>query len=156
MNLLFVCTGNTCGSPMAEYMAKKLFAEKKLNINIWSRGTNVFVATGMSANALLAIKEMGFDGSKHIAKQLEIDDIEKADLVIAMTNKQKSDIQCLCDNLGKELYTIHEFAKNDSKSDVENPYGGTLADYENCANVIYDCIKLMPDILIEKYKNKLQ
>ena len=76
MNLVFVCTGNTCGSPMAEYMAREIFAQNKLNVNVWSRGTNVFVATGMSANALMAIKEMGFDGSKHVAMQLAIEDIK--------------------------------------------------------------------------------
>ena len=155
MNLVFVCTGNTCGSPMAEYMAREVFAQNKLNVNVWSRGTNVFVATGMSANALMAIKEMGFDGSKHVAMQLEIEDIEKADLIIAMTNKQKNAIEGLCNNLGKEVYTIKELTHN-SNSDIENPYGGRLVDYEDCAKDIYSCVIKLPEIISNVYKNELR
>ena len=77
MNILFVCTGNTCRSPMAEgYLRSKGID----GVTVSSRG---LVADGspVSPNSKTAMAEVGIDIAAHISRQITADDINKADKI---------------------------------------------------------------------------
>ena len=84
MNILFVCTGNTCRSPMAEYIARDEAEKRGLDMEISSAG---FTDDGAPAsiNSVIACAEIGLDLSEHVSKIITRDIADKADVIFAMT-----------------------------------------------------------------------
>jgi protein-tyrosine phosphatase len=88
MNILFVCTGNICRSPMAEAMLRHLLAERGVDgVTVSSSGTwglDGEAATGLGIEELRGRGIVG--SSPHIARSLTRDQLDAADLVVAMTS----------------------------------------------------------------------
>lgn len=93
-NILIVCTGNTCRSPMAEGILKSVLdrAGKREQYNVYSRGAAAFDGDAASENALLACAEYGVDISAHRSKRLTVYDVERADKIFVMTEGIKNAI----------------------------------------------------------------
>lgn len=125
--LIFVCTGNTCRSPMAEAIYKNL--EKVSEMKVISRGLVVLFSEPINPKAEIVLKKHDLELSNHVAKGLKAVDIEDNTLILTMTASQKKKIQEMYPEV-KDIYTIKEFAGE--IGDVVDPYGGTLVDYEEC------------------------
>ena len=69
MNVLFVCTGNTCRSPMAAALFNKIAVEKDLDVRIESAGLFANDGEPASENAVAAMKDYGVDLSEHVSEQ---------------------------------------------------------------------------------------
>src|SRR5215218_6297260 len=88
MRILFVCTGNTCRSPMAASIAREVAAERGLtDLEIESAGTGAYDGTGASDGALLVAMERSRDLSEHRARQLTRALVDSADLVLVMGDR---------------------------------------------------------------------
>ena len=137
MKVLFVCTGNTCRSPMAEGIFNKL------SEGGFSRG---LMATGEKAseNAVKAMAKMGIDISHHVSKQLTIDDVVSADLVLTMTKVHKGAILNVTPQFENKVFAIGEYDQGD---DVADPYGGNEALYDACAQELYNYIEKIVEML---------
>ncbi len=132
MNILFVCTGNTCRSPMAEGIFKDMLKKNNItNINVSSAGISVFPGEHANEKAIAALKEKGINIEEHRAKQLA-DEINKADLILTMTLGHKKVIGDYFKNKTGQpslrLFTLKEFAAKISgekltDSDINDPYG---------------------------------
>lgn len=146
MKIIFVCTGNTCRSAMAEGIAREVFSWEKLPIEVESRGVSVHVPLGASDNAVLALKRQQIDISNHISRPICAKDIEDADLILTMTQSHKQVLKGACREKKKPLYTLMEFI-GEKEKEVADPFGRDLADYEICAKEIMDCVKKIPSIL---------
>lgn len=115
MKVLFVCTGNTCRSPMAEV----IFNEMYKNHHAESRGLHVRHGDRIESNALKVLKrEYGFDEVRN-AEQITISDVHEADLIITMTEAHKRELSRLYGM--DKVKTIRELAG--SKGDILDPYG---------------------------------
>ena len=125
--LIFVCTGNTCRSPMAEAIYKNL--EKVSEMKVISRGLVVLFSEPINPKAEIVLNKHDLELSNHVAKGLKASDIEENTLILTMTSSQKKKIKDLYPEVN-EIYTIKEFAGE--IGDVVDPYGGTLVDYEEC------------------------
>ncbi|HHV10401.1 MAG TPA: low molecular weight protein arginine phosphatase [Clostridiales bacterium] len=125
--LIFVCTGNTCRSPMAEAIYKNL--EKVSDMKVCSRGLVVLFAEPLNPKAEIVLKKHDLELTNHMAKGLRASDLEEDILILTMTASQKKKVQELYPEV-KDVYTIKEFAGE--IGDVVDPYGGTLMDYEEC------------------------
>lgn len=127
MNILFVCTGNTCRSPMAEgYLNSK--GVKDLCVK--SRGT---AADGAYAavNAVNAMKEKGIDISSHISRQITGGDILWADKIICMSPSHKAVLE------GRNVPNDKLYVLGGGISD---PYGSDEDIYKNCRDEIFSAI----------------
>lgn len=125
--LIFVCTGNTCRSPMAEAIFKSL--EKDSNIKVISRGLVVLFSEPINPKAEIVLNKHDLELSNHVAKGLKASDIDEQTLILTMTANQKKKIYEDYPT-AKEVYMIKEFAGENG--DVIDPYGGSLVEYEEC------------------------
>ena len=139
MKVMFVCTGNTCRSPMAEAILKAAKPEDE----VISRGTSVFGIHPAAENAIAALGEMKIDLSEHVSIQLEAEDIWENDLVITMTGEQRDFLRELIPMEKKKIVSLGELAG--TGEDVSDPYGGDLPQYRACAgqikSLIDTCVK---------------
>lgn len=133
MEILFVCTGNTCRSPMAAAILSKIAADKNMDLMIDSAGIMAEDDAPASDNAISAMIEMRIDISNHRSHQITNDDIIQADLILTMTEGQKMLIEQLAPN---KVFTLTEFAGY--YGDISDPYGGDLDEYRETAQEIYD------------------
>jgi len=125
--LIFVCTGNTCRSPMAEAIYKNL--EKVSDMKVTSKGLVVLFSEPLNPKAEIVLKKHDLELKHHVSKGLKLADIEDNTILLTMTAGQKRKINELYPE-AKNVYTIKEFAGE--MGDVVDPYGGTLMDYEEC------------------------
>ena len=125
--IIFVCTGNTCRSPMAATIYRSL--ETNSDIKVISRGLVVLFSEPSNPKAEIVLKSHNLELEGHISKPLKQSDIDENTLILTMTEKQKNSVIeqfQYTDN----VYTIKEFVGE--TGDVSDPYGGTLLDYEEC------------------------
>ena len=137
MRILFVCTGNTCRSPMAAGIARTVAAERGLTdvvIDSAGAGANPFPpgvpmpVIGASDGALLVALEHGIDLGGHRAQPLTRDLVEDADLVLAMGERHLARVAEL-GGAGK-AFLLTDFASHGERArGVADPFGGDLAAY---------------------------
>ncbi len=125
--LIFVCTGNTCRSPMAEAIYKNL--EKVSDIKVISRGMVVLFSEPINPKAEIILKKHDLELPNHMAKGLKVSDLDENTIILTMTMSQKRKVQELYPEI-KDIYAIKEFAGE--LGDVVDPYGGSLMEYEEC------------------------
>ena len=90
MNILFVCTGNTCRSSMAEGILKFLLKENNIeNINVSSAGLSAFEGQRANEKAIDVLINKGIDIKTHRSRQLTEEIIKTSDLILTMTDSHK-------------------------------------------------------------------
>lgn len=141
MEIVFVCTGNTCRSPMAEVMADAVLKNNGIEANVISRG--IFAHNGEPASeyAKLAVKNYGLSLEEHMAKQISGEDVENAELILTMTQGHKKMLESICPK--DKLFTVKEYCTG-IQGDILDPFGGSVDTYMDCAEEIADCVSLLP------------
>lgn len=142
MNILFVCTGNTCRSPMAAALMNKIAMDEDLDVRIESAGLFAEEGAPASAEAIVAMKKYDVDLLGHHAQQINSELIEKSDLILTMTEGQK---MLFSDVAKDKVYTLCEYAG--VEGDIEDPYGGDVEEYEEVAEMIYFALQAVAEKL---------
>ena len=148
--ILFICTGNTCRSPMAEVLCAKLLADQlgcspsELNqkgFYVQSAGLAAMMGAEASPDAVRVAADFGADLSGHRSRTASMEMLLWADHTFAMT--------------GSHLYSLAGIANipeprllSPAGEDIPDPISGELADYRTCAEQIIQCLKQrLPELL---------
>ena len=138
---LFVCTGNTCRSPMAAALLQN-------KINSASAGTAYSVASaGLAAwpgqpaspEAVLVMGQRGLSLAGHSARQIDFDQISASRIVLTMTRAHKEVLLRLFPAAQDKIFTLAEYTGG--QVDVTDPIGGTLQAYHTCADQLTKLIE---------------
>jgi protein-tyrosine-phosphatase len=145
MRILFVCTGNTCRSALADALARKVIVERGLSeVEVQSAGTSAWDGAPASDGALLVGMERGLDLSSHRAQTLTRELVRDADLVLAMGPHHLERIEALGGS-GKS-YLITDFAsRGASARPVNDPIGGELELYRATADELQEEVRRVFD-----------
>ena len=128
MRILFVCTGNTCRSPLAEGLARRVIHERGWSdVEVTSAGTSAWPNAPASDGSMLVALEHGIDLGGHRARQLSPELVAKSDIILTMGPHHLERAEAL-GGVGR-TWLLTAFANAARAHPVSDPFGGDLATY---------------------------
>ncbi|MDI6733448.1 MAG: L-threonylcarbamoyladenylate synthase [Planctomycetota bacterium] len=138
--IIFVCSGNTCRSPMADGLFKKLLSDKlKTSISeleskgykIISGGTSAIYDSPASKSAVEVMKTMGVNISDHLSQPITLSMLEEADEVYVMTRGHQTTLKEWVPQIAERIKLLSL-----DGTDIEDPMSGNKEVYQSCVNKI--------------------
>ncbi|MBV1756313.1 MAG: low molecular weight protein arginine phosphatase [Dethiosulfatibacter sp.] len=146
MKILFVCTGNTCRSPMAEGLFTEIIRSKGMkseDFTVVSAGLMTIDGVEASEYSVRVLLDKGINISGHLSKRLTDDMVEEADLILTMTLTHKIAVTMKNDKAIGKTYTLKEFAGyTDGDMDISDPFGMDIDAYKECAEEILMALEI--------------
>jgi len=147
IRVLFVCTGNTCRSPIAEGLLRRTVAAAgRADIEVGSAGTGAWEGAPVSEGSYLVSLEQGIDLSQHRARMLTQELVGQSDLILTMSHGHLGRVREL--GGGGRAHLLAEFAGSAGAADISDPFGGDLGDYRETLRALEPLIARVADRLL--------
>jgi protein-tyrosine-phosphatase len=148
--LIFVCTGNTCRSPMAEGLLKALLPADS-GWDVSSAGVCAADGWPASDHSVEALREKEIDISDLTSTTLTPTMIEEADLLVTMTEGHRQAILAAVPESEGKVFLLKSFGIAQCAADIADPVGGTLNDYRRIRDEIEAAL---PDLILYMMEHK--
>jgi len=150
VNVLFVCTGNTCRSPLAEALLRRLLEERQVEgVTVASAGTGAWAGAPASEGSYLVALEDGVDLSAHRAQLLTPELAASSDLILTMSRSHRQRLSEL--GFADRTFLLGEYAgRSGTAAEVDDPYGGSVTDYRDT----YGQLKALLGSVVERLERE--
>lgn len=145
--ILFVCTGNSCRSVMAEGLLQDLLNKKgKKDMQVLSAGTNTFNGMPPSPETIAVMKENGIDIARHVGQQLTTMLIERADVIFCMEEFHRKQILDAVPEAEPKVHLLNAFQNPTARHpEIPDPIGRSAKVYQVCRDVILEAVTRIAD-----------
>jgi len=141
--IVFVCSGNTCRSPLAEAIAKEVLRGRvDFELAIASAGTSAQEGSPASRNSIEIAERHGLDLSGHRSRLLSREILHDADLIVTMGVRHREAVEEIDPESVESTFLLTNFS-DAHDGDVPDPIGSDLAIYERTYLVMRECIESM-------------
>ena len=148
-NVLFVCSGNTCRSPMAEGIFKTLVGRK--NCEVQSAGTIAMGGLTAAGYAQQVVKEYGGSIDRHQTKSLNRELVDWADLILVMEYKHYETVLEINPDAVVKTFLLREYKRKTKYNEVPDPVGRDLAAYQLAVNKMLPALRQVAKDIADRY-----
>lgn len=146
--ILMVCTGNICRSPMAAGLLRHLLPPNlQGRITVSSAGTHALHGHQAEPQAVAAMSRLGIDICDHRARHLTRDIVRRAGVILTMEKFQLDEVRRMLLWSKSHAKLLTDFGPFPEGTEVEDPYGGPLEAYLLCVQMLRPCIEALADEL---------
>ncbi len=137
--ILFVCTGNTCRSPMAEAIALDLLRSHEHwaeRVRVFSAGVGAGEGAPTTEEAVESLRRLGVEAPRHRSVQLTAEMIRGADLIFGMTRSHVDAVRAIDESAAGKIFPLDPEAR-----DVPDPIGGPQSIYDETARRLRELVE---------------